>query len=334
VNRQRDTAPPAGGDRVQGRNDHRRAGDQSGRSMVPGAEPRSYYGRPILKRPVWKDDIPLYYFAGGLAGASASLAVAARLAGNHRLARAALTAAAAGVSVGTPLLVHDLGRPARFHHMLRVFRPTSPMSVGSWLLAAFGPSAVGAAVADRLGVFPRARRVAEIVAGLLGPALATYTGVLTANTAVPVWHEAGCELPMVFAGGAAAAAGGAAAVLTPPADAGPARRLAVGGVLMEVGAGEVMRRRLGELAEPYSMNRSRRFDLASRACSAAGALVLAVGGRRRPAAVAGGALVLAGSALQRLAVHHAGLESAADPKYVVRPQRERLQARRPAPGPG
>jgi hypothetical protein len=122
------------------------------------------------------------------------------------------------------------------------------------------------------------------------------------------------------------AAGGAAAVLTPPADAGPARRLAVGGVLMEVGAGEVMRRRLGELAEPYSMNRSRRFDLASRACSAAG--------RSCSPWAAGGALVLAGSALQRLAVHHAGLESAADPKYVVRPQRERLEARGQAPGPG
>jgi hypothetical protein len=59
--------------------------------------------------------------------------------------------------------------------MLRLFKPTSPMSVGSWLLAAFGPAAVGAAVAQRLGAFPRLRRVAEVVAGALGPGLATYT---------------------------------------------------------------------------------------------------------------------------------------------------------------
>jgi hypothetical protein len=297
-------------------------------------EPRSYYGHPILKRPVWRDDIPLYYFAGGLAGASASLALSARLAGNHRLARAALTAAAAGVSAGTPLLIHDLGRPERFHHMLRMFKPTSPMSVGSWLLAGFGPTAVGAAVADRLGVFPRLRRAAEVAAGLLGPALSTYTGVLVADTAIPVWHGAGGELPMVFASSAAAAAGGAAAILTPPADAGPARRLAVGGALVELGAAEVMQRRLGELAEPYAMDPTRRFTLAARACSGAGAVLLAVAGRRRPAAVAGGALVMAGSALQRLAVHHAGLESAADPKYVVKPQRQRLQARPQVPHSG
>ena len=184
----------------------RRGGAPAGRvrgSMVPEAEFRSYYGRPILKEPVWTWEIPCYFFAGGLAGASASLGLGARLAGNHRLARSAWTAAGAGVAAGVPLLVSDLGRPERFPYMLRVFKVTSPLSVGSWVLAAMAPAAAGAAVADRLGVFPRLARAAEAVAGLLGPALATYTGTLVADTAVPVWHEAGRELPFVFAGSAA-----------------------------------------------------------------------------------------------------------------------------------
>ncbi|HYT26906.1 MAG TPA: NrfD/PsrC family molybdoenzyme membrane anchor subunit, partial [Actinomycetota bacterium] len=246
--------------------------------------------------------------------------------GNHRLARAALTTGAASLAASPVLLTADLGRPERFHHMLRVFRPTSPMNLGSWLLAAISPALLGAAVADRLGITPRLARTAEGVAAVLGPGLATYTAVLLADTAVPVWHEAGRELPFVFAGSAAAAAGGAAAILTPPAEAGPARRLAVAGALVELGAAEVMQRRLGELAEPYGKEPARRYARLARACGGAGAAVLALAGRRRPAAVLGGALLLAGSACQRLAVHKAGIESARDPKYVVKQQRERLEA--------
>jgi len=295
--------------------------------MVPPAEFRSYYGRPILKAPVWTDEVPLYYFAGGLAGASASLALGARLTGNHRLASAALTASAAGFLTSFPLLVDDLGRPARFHHMLRVFKPTSPMNMGSWLLSAAGPAAVGAALADRLGVLPRIGRAAEVLAGVLGPAVATYTGVLVADTAVPVWHEAGGDLPLVFASGAAASAGAAALLLTPAADAGPARRLAVGGAVADLASVEVMRRRLGELGEAYEARPVRRFANLARTCMTAGALAVGFAGRRRAGAVAGAALLLAGAACQRLAVHKAGFVSAADPAQVVKPQRDRLAAR-------
>ena len=229
----------------------RRPGARVRGSVVPEAEFRSYYGRPIIKEPVWTWEVPWYFFAGGLAGASASLGLAARLAGNDRLARSAFTVSGAGVTAGVPLLVSDLGRPERFPYMLRMLKVTSPLSVGSWILAAMGPAAAGAAVADRLGIFPRLGRAAEAVAGLLGPALATYTGTLVADTAVPVWHEAGRELPFVFAGSAAASAGAAALLTTPPADAGPARRLVVTGALLELGAAQAMERRLGDLGEPY-----------------------------------------------------------------------------------
>ncbi|HZC99076.1 MAG TPA: NrfD/PsrC family molybdoenzyme membrane anchor subunit [Actinomycetes bacterium] len=293
-----------------------------GRSSPDGT--RSYYGRPIIKSPPWTDEIPWYFFSGGLAGASAGLSLGARLAGNERLARDAMAAAAAGVGVSLPLLVDDLGRPERFHHMLRLLKPTSPMNVGSWLLAVFGPAAVGAAVAERLGVFPRLRRVAEVVAGALGPPLATYTGTLIADTAVPAWHEAGAELPLVFAGGAAASAGGLAAIITPPEAAGAARRLAVGGLLVELGTAEVMRRRLGDLGEPYRQGRVRRLVLLAGACGGTGSVLLGVFGRRRAAAAVGGALLLASSLCERFAVYRAGLASADDPAYVVRQQRRQI----------
>ena len=120
-------------------NGHRR---RRGRGlMVPEAEFRSYYGRPIIKEPAWTIEVPWYFFTGGLAGASAPFAAAAPDTRNDRQASAALTVAGAGIAASEPLLVSDLGRPERFHHMLRVFKPTSPMSMGSWALAAMGPAA-------------------------------------------------------------------------------------------------------------------------------------------------------------------------------------------------
>ena len=101
----------------------------------PRAELRSYYGRPVLKAPVWTDEIPLYFFAGGLAGASCGLAYLAGRRGDDELARRAWINAAAAIGVSPLLLVADLGRPQRFLNMLRLFKVTSPMSVGSWILA-------------------------------------------------------------------------------------------------------------------------------------------------------------------------------------------------------
>ena len=123
--------------------------------MVPKAEFRSYYGRPIIKEPVWEvPDVPGYLFFGGLAGASSVLAAGAQLTGRPGLTRAAKLAALGGISISTVFLIHDLGRPARFHHMLRVFKLSSPMSVGSWILSAYGPMAGAAAVTNLAGLLP------------------------------------------------------------------------------------------------------------------------------------------------------------------------------------
>jgi hypothetical protein len=225
------------------------------------------------------------------------------------------------------LLISDLGVPTRFLHMLRMFKVTSPMSVGSWILAGFGTATAPAALHAFTGRLGTAGRGAQVASALLGLPLSSYTGALIADTAVPVWHEARRELPLVFAGSALASAGAASVVLTPAADAGPARRLAVAGALVELGAAGAMERRLGELAEPYHQGPAGRYARLARGCTALGAATVAVAGaRRRWAAVAGGGLLLAGSALERLAVYKAGFQSARDPKYIVKPQRARLEA--------
>ena len=296
---------------------------------VPEEEARNYYGRAVLKEPTWTWEIPWYFFFGGMAGASSVLALVARLAGNDRLARRALLVALGGATVSPVLLISDLGKPGRFLNMLRVVKPTSPMSVGTWVLSAFGASTGAAVAADVLGVFPRLGRPSEAVSALLGPALATYTAVLITDTSIPVWHEARRELPLLFAASSVASAGAAAAILTPLEEAGPARRLAVGGALAELGATTLMKRRLGSfLAEPYEGDEAGRYDRAARACTGTGAAVTALAGRKsRLAAVAGGALVLAGAVLERWSVFRAGFQSARDPKYTVLPQRQRLRER-------
>ena len=117
--------------------------------MVPPAEFRSYYGRQILKTPAWEDKIAYYFFAGGLSGGCALLAAGADLTGRPALRRGSRVGGLAALAAGAYFLVADLGRPERFHHMLRVAKPTSPMSMGTWLLTAYGP-ALGLAAASEL----------------------------------------------------------------------------------------------------------------------------------------------------------------------------------------
>jgi len=292
------------------------------------ADAASYYGRGIVKEPVWTWEIPWYFWAGGTSGASSVLALSARRAGNHRLARAAHAIALAGFAVSPPLLIKDLGRPERFLNMLRVFKVTSPMSVGTWLLSATATVNGVATALSATGRLPRVRHAAEWSAAALGPTISTYTAALLADTSIPVWHEARHELPFVFAASSAASAGAAAAMFVPPEDAAPARRLAIGGAVAELGLVELMEKRLGPLAEPYEGGRrAAPYAKAAKALTAAGAATMLLGGRRRPAAIVGGALVLGGAIAERWAVFRAGWDSAADPKYTVGPQRARADAR-------
>jgi hypothetical protein len=324
----------------RGRRERRNRGGE--RFMVPKAEFQSYYGRPIIKEPVWEvPDVPAYLFFGGLAGASSVLAAGAQLTGRPGLTRVAKLAGLGGISVSTVFLIHDLGRPARFHHMLRVFKLSSPMSVGSWILSAYGPMAGAAAVADLAKLLPPggpaatvATRAAALVgppatavAALLGPAVATYTAVLICDTSVPGWHSAHREMPYVFVGSAASAAGGLGLLAAPRAEQGPARRLAVLGSAAELIARKLLERGLEDVAEPYHEGKAGRVLKAAEILTAAGAAGAALTRRSRAGSALSGVALLAASALTRYGIFEAGMASARDPRYTVVPQRKRKQAR-------
>ncbi len=316
----RDAKPAA--DRYRRR---RRSGEPP---MVPKASFTSYYGRPIIKRPTWKaQDVAAYLFLGGTAGASSTLAAAATLTGRRRLATVGRVGALAALGGSLYGLIHDLGKPSRFPNMLRVFKPTSPMSVGSWLLAVYGPLAGAAAVSSVSGVAPALGDLAGMGAGLLGPAVATYTAPLIADTAVPVWHEAHRELPFLFAASAACSAAGVALMFAPPDESAPARRLALAGAAGDLAATRIMHARLGDAAEPLRTGRAGRLLRIAAALTTTGtALAQTLGRRSRLACVAGGAALMAGSAGTRFGIFYAGLAAADDPTYTVTPQRRRLTA--------
>jgi hypothetical protein len=294
-----------------------------------GSEMRSYYGRPIVKEPVWQPEIPWYFFTGGLGGASAVLSAAARISGNERLARRSIYIGAASDAISPLLLISDLGRPERFLNMLRVFKVTSPMSVGSWILAVSSASSSLSAFLNSIRRLRRISDAARAVAATSGAPLAVYTATLISDTAIPVWHEARRELPFLFGSSAAASAGAAAVIAVPTGEAGPARRLAIGGALVENAVMTTMEHRLGMLGEPYKEGESGKYAKLAKACTLGGAGLLAAAGRRsRLAAVAGGTLVLAGEAALRWSVFKAGFQSARDPKSTIAPQRERANARK------
>lgn len=309
------------------------------RSMVPPAEFTSYYGRPVVKPSPWEADIPAYLFSGGLAAGSSLLAAGADLSGRPALRRSGRLMALAAVGFSGAALVHDLGRPSRFLNMLRTAKPTSPMSMGTWILSTYGPFAGLAAIAEAVDLLPGGHRrgalalasslgrPAGLVAGLTAPPLAAYTSVLLSDTATPSWHEAWRELPFVFVGSAAAASGGWGMLSTPVAQAGPARRMALGGAVLELAAEQRMERSMGVTAEPLHQGTAGRLMRLAKALTAAGAAGSLLAGRSRAVAALSGAALMAGSACTRFGVFEAGQASAKDPRYTVVPQRERLQQR-------
>src|SRR4029453_1881669 len=181
-----------------------------GVDVVGGPIPRKpgYYGEPVVKPPVWTWEVPLYFFFGGIGGMSAVIAFGAILFHHVDLARAAMWLAAIGGAILSPiLLIMDLGRPHLFLNMLRVFKHRSAMSMGAWILTAFGTCAIPGLIALELHVqqiFPGALdQFLRLAAGVLifgaaisGTLLATYTGVLIGATAIPAWFLHRTLLPI------------------------------------------------------------------------------------------------------------------------------------------
>lgn len=337
-------APARGGRRHDGKGRRRGGGrGRAERAMVPDAHFTSYYGRPVVKASPWEIDIPAYLFFGGLAAGSSLLGAGAQLTGRDGLRRTSRIAAFSGISMSFGALVHDLGRPKKFINMLRVVKPTSPMSVGTWILVAYGPLAGLVGAAEISTLLPSAIRAlgplrmlrwvagpAGLAAAFVAPPVAAYTAVLLSDTATPSWHEAWRELPFVFAGSAAAASGGfALAVAT--GDVMPARRLALGGAALELTAAHKMEGSMGLAAEPLHEGRPGQAMKASKGLTVAGAALVAAPGPRLVFRL-GGALLVAGSFCTRFGIFYAGQASARDPKYTMVPQRERLDRDGPSRG--
>ena len=312
--------------------------------MVPEAEFTSYYGRPVVKPAPWGDEVAAYLFLGGVAGGSGLLAAGAQLTGRAKLRRNARLSAMAAVLLSLVALVRDLGRPERFLNMLRTIKLTSPMNLGSWILSAFsaGMSVAAASEIDRmtgerlpLGPLRPVLRAVEgpagVEAAVLAAPLAVSTAVLLADTATPTWNAAHEDLPFVFVSSASLASSGLAMVTTPVAEAGPARRLAVLGVLGDLAAMKLMARRMDPVAaEPLHHGNPGRMLRWSERLVIAGGLGTLLSGRHRGIAAVSGLALMTASALTRFGVFEAGLESARDPRYTIEPQKRRLAARRAA----
>lgn len=317
---------------VRGARGQARGRRRAEESMVPEATFDSYYGKPVLNLPVWSvPDIPGYLFLGGLAGGAAVVAAGAQATGRPVLARAGKVGAAGGVALSLVALIHDLGRPARFVNMLRVVKPTSPMSIGSWLLGAFTPAAFAAAASDVTGWLPAVGAAGTAGAAVLGPAVAAYTGVLFSNTAVPAWHDARRTLPFLFVASGASAAAGLGLLGAPRRESAPVRRLGAAAGLAEIALSQVTERATGLSGEAYGKGRAGWLMKIAEGLTAGGAVASALLAKRsRTGAAAAGAALLAGSACLRFGVFEAGMASARDPRYTVEPQRQRVDRRQAA----
>ncbi len=286
------------------------------------SEQNGYYGTPILKRPQWTAEVPVYFFVGGLAGAASLIAAVGRLSSaDVRLIRHSRWLAAIGGAISPALLIADLGVPSRFLNMLRVFKIQSPMSVGSWTLVAFSNSAAATAV---LGEFERRRpnravRVladaTQVVSALSGIILSTYTGVLVGATAIPAWNEHVATLPIHFAASGVASA--AAILELSGNDSEALNRMALGAAAVETAMGasieltskpgtKALRGGISGLTMRAAGLLSGPLPLALRLLSMNG------NGRRRGLRRAAAISSLAGSLLTRWAWVHAGKSSAAD----------------------
>jgi hypothetical protein len=337
---------PEGGRRRRGKRPGRRGNGDGSREMpmVPEAEFSSYYGRPVVKPAPWGHEVAAYLFLGGVAGGSGLLAAGAQLTGRKTLRRNTRLSALIAVMLGAVALVMDLGRPERFINMMRTVKLTSPMSIGSWILRLFSAGIGIAAVSevDRMtgeripwGPLRPVLRAVEGPAGLeaavFAPPLAVYTAVLLADTATPTWNATHEDLPFVFVSSASLAASGLAMITTPVAEAGPARKLAVLGVLGDLVAMKVMVRRMDPVAaEPLHHGEPGRMLQWSERLAIAGGLGALLGGRHRVVAALSGLALMTASALTRFGVFEAGKESARHPRYTIEPQKRRLAARRAA----
>ena len=172
---------------------------------TPETDGPSYYNISLLQAPVWKWEIALYFWFGGISGGSYVLGrMADRFGGGkyRDLAKLGSYISFASLLPSPPLLIYDLGDPKRFHHMLRVFKPSTPMSLGSWILSGYSLPCTAEVMrhlamdwlmtaeqrrAFEASVANKAVTAVNDVAGVpLALGLAGYTGVLLSGASTPL----------------------------------------------------------------------------------------------------------------------------------------------------
>lgn len=155
----------------------------------------TYYDQPLLKKPHWEWEVITYLFLGGIMGGSGMLTLLADRREDAQLERSARYVSFALAAACPLVLIKHLGRPERFHHMLRIVKFKSVMSMGVWGLIAFSVPATLGAVAQLAndGLVPRPLRLVgprwtiRPLLAVLGAFIAGYTGVLISATAIPLW---------------------------------------------------------------------------------------------------------------------------------------------------
>ena len=285
---------------------------------------------PFIHAPVWSGMVATYFWLGGMASGSAFVSLACDAAGDHRSAQVARKVAVAVVSPAPVLLIADLGRPERFLNMTRIFKPRSPMNTGAWCLVAFSGTGALAVGCDLIGR-PRAARGLGALTALFGSYLGSYTGVLLACTAVPVWSGSRAILGPAFV--ATATATGAAATRLVLVASGlphghPTRRalgwIETTAMVTELSISALGERRLGDAAQALRGGRAGLYFRSAKSLVALGLslrlLARRTGGREHE--LASVAYLVAGL-LFRFAWVSAGAPSARDDAVVAAVARER-----------
>jgi formate-dependent nitrite reductase membrane component NrfD len=296
----------------------------------PASDDPTYYERPMLHESVWTWAVPLYYYVGGLSGASMALGAAAalnRAQAFDDLVQRCHIIGLAGTVVSGGLLIYDLGRPSRFLNMLRVFRPTSPMNMGAWILTATGGTAfVTVVLRDQRGVLGSIGEAFGFISGLFGLGLATYTGVLIANTAVPAWQASRKSLPVLFGASAVASLGCAFDVFGERvAGSRIPHAFGIVGRAAEVGAGiytEHEASAVSRVGRPLKQGWSGVLWRTSALLMATSLGLALLPTRTRKRRVWSGVLGSVASLLMRFSVEAAGKASARDPRASFYGQRE------------
>lgn len=296
---------------------------------MPQAGDPAYYNVPMLNEPVWEWAIPAYYYVGGLTGAALVLGAAAQMGnirGREKLIRRCHWIGLAGATVSGGLLIYDLGVPSRFINMLRVFRPTSVMNIGAWILAGTGGTVfLSLVLSGRRSWLGAIGEICGCAAGIFGAGLATYTGVLVGNTAIPIWQASRKCLPVLFGTSAMSSVG---ALFDLTVKTSEERRLTkifgTAGQVAELVSSIVMEKhaaRVPRVARPLKNGFSGFLWRTAMLLTGAGLVLGVLPKPSRSRRLAAGVIGTVGSALMRAGIEHLGVASARDARASFQQQR-------------